>query len=61
MKKNILLTLLMMYSLNSLGNVIQGDQITAKRFNESTFGVGDIKQSLLTETEFQSQFGTCWV
>tara|TARA_Y100000034_G_scaffold134332_1_gene202471 strand:- start:103 stop:636 length:534 start_codon:yes stop_codon:yes gene_type:complete len=42
-------------------SVISGEAITAKKFNESTFGVGDIKHSLLTESQFQSQFGDCWV
>lgn len=44
-----------------MGFVEKGDVISAKKFNESTFGIGDIKQSLLTQAQFQSQFGDCWV
>ena len=43
------------------GDLIQsGDEIKAKRLNESLHNIGDIKHSLLTESEFQSLNGTCW-
>ena len=41
--------------------VKSGDEIKANIFNNSTFTIGDIKQSILTETEFQSLHGDCWV
>ena len=55
------LFIIILISSNSFAKVSQGDTITAKKFNESTFGLGDIKHSLLTESQFQSQFGNCWV
>lgn len=61
MQKFILTFFLMFLSFNSFSKVNQGEAVTAKRFNESTFGVGDIKHSLLTESQFQNQFGNCWV
>jgi len=48
-------------TLSVYASVNVGHKITAKKFNEKTFGVGDIKQSLLTEAQFQTQFGDCWV
>lgn len=59
--KNILLTVLFLFSFSSNANVSIGDKITAKKFNESTNHVGDIKQSLLTQSQFQSLQGNCWV
>lgn len=38
-----------------------GDQISAKKFNSSTYIVGDIRTSLLDEATLQSNVGTCWV
>jgi len=38
-----------------------GELISANRFNNQTFGIGDIKQSLLNLSQFQQQFGDCWV
>ena len=37
-----------------------GDNISANKFNNSTFMIGDIKHSLLTESEFQQIAGDCW-
>ena len=48
-------------SFSLFAQVNQGETITAKRFNESTLSVGTIQQSLLTESEFQSLQGNCWV
>jgi hypothetical protein len=48
-------------SFSLLAQVNQGETITAKRFNESTLTIGTIQQSLLTEAEFQSLQGNCWV
>lgn len=59
--KNFILGILFCLGFTIFATVSIGDKITAKRFNESTFGVGDIKTSLLTEVQFQAQFGTCWV
>lgn len=56
---NILFLLLLSFSVQA--SVSTGDKISAKVFNESTFGVGSIHQSLLTEVQFQSQHGDCWV
>ena len=56
----ILFTLL---SFNSFaGDPVQtGEIITANRFNNGTFMVGDIKHSLLSVTKFQEIAGDCWV
>ena len=61
--KHILLIFLLTFSLSSFAGspVGSGDKISAKKFNNQTFGVGDIKQSLLTLVQFQEQFGSCWV
>lgn len=61
MKKIKLASLLFILSFSASAAVSKGEIISAKKFNEATFGVGDIKQSLLTESQFQSQFGNCWV
>lgn len=37
--------------------VVDGQIITASRFNNQSFTVGDIKMSLLSETQFQSLKG----
>jgi len=58
---NSLLTIILTFSINSIANVGSGDKITAKKFKESTLTVGTIQQSLLTETQFQSLQGNCWV
>lgn len=56
----IIFLFLLTMSLNSLAKVESGQVIKAKVFNESVFFVGDIKQSLLTESEHQSLMGNCW-
>lgn len=43
-----------------LATVGIGDKITAKRFNNSTFQIGDIKQSILSQDEFVLIHGDCW-
>jgi len=55
------LLLILAFSFNSFAMVSGGDRITAKKFKESTLSIGTIQQSLLTETEFQSLQGDCWV
>ena len=55
------LLLILAFSFSSFAMVSGGDRITAKKFKESTLSIGTIQQSLLTETEFQSQQGDCWV
>jgi len=52
---------LFILSLSVSANVDSGQKITAKKFNESTLSVGTIQQSLLTESQFQSLQGNCWV
>lgn len=59
--KIIYTLLLLSLSHASFGVVNQGDKISAKRFNESISHVGEIKQALLTEEQFQSLYGECWV
>ena len=58
MKKVISLVLILLsfgaYAVN------QGETITAKRYNESTFGIGDVRTSILSKTEFQNLYGSCW-
>lgn len=39
----------------------QGDVINAKHINNQSFTVGDIKHSLLTESQYQNLMGDCWV
>lgn len=58
--KTIAIFLILM-SLNTFSSVIEGEKITAKKFNESSLSVGTIQQSLLTVSEFQSLQGNCWV
>jgi len=59
--KHILLTLSLAFSFSSFATVTSGDMIKAKKFNEVTSHVGEIKQSLLTQEQFQSLQGNCWV
>ena len=61
MKFIIFLSLLISFNVFSNRPVEQGDKITAKRFNNQTFTVGDIKHSLLTTAQFQGLMGDCWV
>jgi len=48
-------------SLTALAEVNIGSKLTANKFNNSTFMVGDIKQSLLSLEKFQQYAGDCWV
>lgn len=57
--KNILILLIL--PILSFANVNTGETITAKQFNESTFVVGDVRHSILTESQFQTKFGNFWV
>lgn len=59
--KYIIILMLLLSNQSFSSNVNTGDNITAKRFNESTLTVGSIQQSLLTEAQFQSLQGNCWV
>lgn len=51
----------LLVSFNSFAEVNPGDEITAKKFNESTAHIGEIKTSILTQTQFQGLYGSCWV
>ena len=61
--KKLILSVFLMFSLPSLANqeVMGGDKLTANRFNNQTFTVGDVKQSLLSLSQFQNLMGDCWV
>jgi hypothetical protein len=59
--KTLFTLLIILTGTITFAQVNQGDAIKASDFNNGSFRVGDIKQSLLNETEFQSQHGTCWV
>ena len=45
----------------AFSEVNPGDEITSKKFNESTAHIGEVKTSVLTEAQFQGLYGTCWV
>lgn len=59
MKNKIFLILLIPFTL--FAQVSTGDKIKANDFNNSTFQIGDIKHSILTESKFQGLHGDCWV
>lgn len=59
--KNFILGILFCLGLTVLATVSIGDKITANKFNNSTFQVGDIKHSLLSESDFQTKHGDCWI
>lgn len=61
--KAIFISFILLYSSGVFSqDVIKaGDEIKAKKLNESINHIGDVKNSLLTETEFQSLHGSCWV
>jgi hypothetical protein len=59
--KYLFFSLILISSFNLSAQVNSGDTIKAKDFNGSVFHVGDIKQSLLTEIQFQQVAGDCWV
>ena len=58
-----LLTLLTFINISSYAGepLKSGDVITANRLNNQMFSIGDIKQSLLTVIEFETDHGDCWV
>lgn len=60
--KNIIILISFLFALSSFAGPIQtGDVISAQKINNQTFTIGDIKHSLLTDAEFQSLMGDCWV
>jgi hypothetical protein len=58
--KNFILGIIVCLGLTVLATVGIGDKITAKKFNNSTFQIGDIKQSMLHNDEFVAIHGDCW-
>ena len=60
MKKILFIILLSLLNV-TFANVEKGSQISAKKFNESSLSIGTIQTSLLTENQFQSLQGSCWV
>lgn len=59
---NFLTTIILLLTVSvAKSQVISGELIKANQFNNSIFRVGDIKHSILTEAEFISQHGNCWV
>lgn len=58
---NFLITLSLMFSSLAFSQVAPNQVLSADKFNESTSHIGEIKHSLLTESEFQSLYGSCWV
>lgn len=61
MKYLKLVILSFVFSLPAIAVVSKGDTITAKKFNESMLVIGTIQTSLLTQSQFQSLQGNCWV
>ena len=59
--KYFLTVLLFMFTFYTKAQVSTGDVIKAKDLNGSSHHLGSIQQSLLTEAEFQSVAGDCWV
>lgn len=57
--KYILILLLSISFANAQVNT--GDSIKANKYNGDTFHVGSVQQSILSEDEFQSLAGDCWV
>lgn len=51
----------LLFSVKNFAMVDQGEILSSKKYNESTLSVGTIQQSLLTESQFQSIQGSCWV
>lgn len=56
-----LLSLLFLFSFQLSAQVSSGDKLQASHYNGSTFHVGSVQMSILTESEFQSLSGNCWV
>lgn len=57
----IITILFLIISNTYASQVSSGQVIKASDFNSSTSHIGEIKSSLLEESEFQSLYGTCWV
>jgi len=55
--------LFLLLSINSFAGepFKEGDKLTDKRFNNQSFMVGDIKETLLSLVQFQTLAGDCWV
>lgn len=58
--KKIFLGIILGLGVTILATVSSGQKITAKKFNNSTFRIGDIKQSILSQGEFILIHGDCW-
>jgi hypothetical protein len=58
--RNFILGIIVCLGLTVLATVGIGDKITANKFNNSTFQVGDVKHSMLGISAFQSIHGDCW-
>ena len=61
MFKGLLAILVISLSASAGEPVKPGDEIKANKFNNSTFTIGDVKTSLLSESSFQTLHGDCWV
>lgn len=48
------------YSSFSFSSVSSGQMIQAKQYNNATHQIGDVKQSVLTTTQFSGIHGDCW-
>lgn len=56
-----LIVLLSMLSFNSLAETVStGQVISAASFNNSVSHIGEIKSSILSSSQFQSLYGSCW-
>jgi hypothetical protein len=60
MKKQII-AILILLSFNSYSQFVAGQPIKANSLNNSTFQIGDIKESILNEIKFKGLHGDCWV
>lgn len=58
--KKMFLVMFLIIGNYSFAMVNEGELIKAEKINEITFGVGDIRQSLLEVNTFQSRYGNCW-
>lgn len=58
--KLFLSLLITLSTVASWAQVQSGSLISASKFNNSAFQVGDIKTSLQTEAQFQATHGDCW-
>lgn len=55
------LLLLLSISSTIFAQKLTGQVIKASDFNSSSFHIGSIQQSILSESQFQNMAGTCWV